>query len=294
MVYLEHVVLTVTLTLEGYDVAYKESDFYDAYSYYYPESDKNGEGFADFEFDEGVGRDVSYAETYSSTFRQWLEAPHPRRGDIQVELTSPRGTTSVLLPYRRYDFVNSEGYSEWPFMSVHFWGEDPIGDWSVNIHYISSSGYVSAFVHSLKLFGTLTIPESVGAIPTACDPLCSDGCAGAGTRMCDACSAARNQSSLECVSSCGVNDTLYDGYCIDSYRGSRPPVSCYYNVVLVVVVVFLVLFALVVVIVISVGVVAGWFWKRRNEIFSRWKRRQSYSGQGPATLHRLLYKFHTF
>ena len=84
----------------------------------------------------------------------WLEDSHPRRGDIKIELTSPQGTKSVLLPYRNYDFVNAEGYDDWPFMSVHFWGENPIGTWTLKITYKSTSGYVSMSGLSMTLYGT--------------------------------------------------------------------------------------------------------------------------------------------
>ena len=38
------------------------------------------------------------------------QGDHPKRGDIRVELTSPQGTVSVLLPNRDNDFINDEGY----------------------------------------------------------------------------------------------------------------------------------------------------------------------------------------
>ena len=282
VVYLEHVVLTVTLTLEGYNKEYDQSDFYEAYSYYYPNSEKNDE-ILDFEFDEQANRDANYAETYSATLVQWLEAPHPRRGDIQVELTSPYGTTSVMLPYRRYDFVNDKGYAKWPFMSVHFWGEDPVGDWTVTVRYKSSSGYVNTIIHSLKLYGTLTVPESVAGIPLACDPLCSDGCAGAGTRTCDACATARDLSSLECVAFCRANDTLYEGYCIDAYHPSHPPSSCYYNVALVISL-SLIAIAFLLATIVSFFVIAYWRRRRKETTLSSSKCDRRFSEQEHVTL----------
>ena len=95
--HLEHVVVTMTLTINtsggpvyGYD------DFFD------------------------------YADGYTN-IDDWLKDSHPRRGNIKVELTSPHGTKSVLLPNRDYDFINEEGYDNWPFMSVHYWGRALLG-----------------------------------------------------------------------------------------------------------------------------------------------------------------------
>ena len=74
------------------------------------------------------------------------------RGDIQVELVSPNGTKSILLPYRNYDFVNVEGYDSWPFMSVHYWGENPQGTWTITADIWTSgavNGYLTVTVHYL-------------------------------------------------------------------------------------------------------------------------------------------------
>ncbi|XP_043281223.1 furin-like protease 1 isoform X1 [Venturia canescens] len=56
-----------------------------------------------------------------------------RRGDLQIQLTSPNGTRSTLLAKRPHD--NSKaGFNQWPFMSVHTWGEMPHGVWKLEIH----------------------------------------------------------------------------------------------------------------------------------------------------------------
>ena len=51
---------------------------------------------------------------------------------LQVKLTSPKGTVSTVLPPRNSDST-SAGFSQWPFMSVHFWGEDPAGNWKFEV-----------------------------------------------------------------------------------------------------------------------------------------------------------------
>ncbi len=54
------------------------------------------------------------------------------RGNIMIVLTSPSGTRSTLLfPRERDTFADS--FEEWPFLSVHFWGEPPQGTWNLEV-----------------------------------------------------------------------------------------------------------------------------------------------------------------
>ncbi|EDO33327.1 predicted protein, partial [Nematostella vectensis] len=57
---------------------------------------------------------------------------HNRRGALSIEIRSPMGTTSQLLSTRKYD-TSTNGLKDWSFMTVHFWGEDPAGEWEVII-----------------------------------------------------------------------------------------------------------------------------------------------------------------
>ena len=50
------------------------------------------------------------------------------RGNISVQLKSPSGTTSTLVPNQIMDTVVTDPYTnaayfDWPFKSLHFWGE---------------------------------------------------------------------------------------------------------------------------------------------------------------------------
>ncbi|XP_064535723.1 furin-like protease 1 isoform X1 [Drosophila montana] len=56
-----------------------------------------------------------------------------RRGDIQLYLKSPANTRVTLLTSRMHDNSRS-GFNQWPFMSVHTWGESPHGNWQLEIH----------------------------------------------------------------------------------------------------------------------------------------------------------------
>ncbi|KAK7862254.1 hypothetical protein R5R35_008131 [Gryllus longicercus] len=79
-----------------------------------------------------------------------------RRGDLQIHLTSPAGTRTTLLARRPHD-VSRAGFQNWPFMSVHTWGEKPFGIWILEIH---NEGRFLGTLHDWKLvlYGTDTAP----------------------------------------------------------------------------------------------------------------------------------------
>ncbi|KAF7380062.1 hypothetical protein HZH66_014417 [Vespula vulgaris] len=54
------------------------------------------------------------------------------RGNLRLLLTSPMGTTSTLLFERPRDVLSSS-FDDWPFLSVHFWGEKADGRWTLQI-----------------------------------------------------------------------------------------------------------------------------------------------------------------
>ncbi|XP_071636190.1 furin-like protease 1 isoform X3 [Temnothorax longispinosus] len=80
-----------------------------------------------------------------------------RRGDLQIQLTSPQGTKSTLLAKRPHD-ISKAGFSQWPFMSVHTWGERPHGTWKLEIH--NEGRYLDTLEEwKLVFFGTDTSVE---------------------------------------------------------------------------------------------------------------------------------------
>ena len=163
----------------------------------------------------------------------------PKRGDIQVELLSPMGTRSILLPYRNKDNVPykslsmllsafgkppdeveqfaGEGYIDWPFLSVHFWGEDPSGKWTLTFLY---RGNHSATFEDLNVtfHGTVERPEAVVDY-SECHSACSGGCArGGGSEFCHSCRNLRHAETLECIDECPPDFELLNGYCYDPSR----------------------------------------------------------------------------
>lgn len=81
--------------------------------------------------------------------RVWIE--HSKRGDVEVEITSPNGIKSKLAGRRQYDRATT-GFPGWRFMSVKHWyvylvpsssrmllinayrrGENPVGVWTLSV-----------------------------------------------------------------------------------------------------------------------------------------------------------------
>ena len=140
----------------------------------------------------------------------------PKRGDISIELVSPAGTKSVLLPHRKKDIV-LDGYEIWPFMSVHHWGENPANEWKINISFASNGGYVTVPYIEVELYGTSEVPRALLNSPRQCSPECARNCSGNGSQDCDACRGLRLPETLECVSNCSfLGDSFCEvsGYCL--------------------------------------------------------------------------------
>ena len=139
-------------------------------------------------------------------------------GDISATLTSPEGSTSIILFNRPYDIV-TEGYDNWPLLSVLHWGENPQGQWTLQVNWRNSAGYANVSGVSVTLYGTATIPQSVASIPDECSPSCarSKGCAAAGAEFCDACNSTllRNATTLECISPDECTASIASGYCYE-------------------------------------------------------------------------------
>uniref|UniRef100_H2LJC9 Proprotein convertase subtilisin/kexin type 5a n=1 Tax=Oryzias latipes TaxID=8090 RepID=H2LJC9_ORYLA len=151
---------------------------------------------------------------------------HSRRGDLSITLTSPSGTVSQMLANRPLD-NSTEGFQDWEFMTVHCWGEQSAGKWTLKIKDTPSNkrgdtkpGVLEKW--SLVIYGTAELHSShrlrtrSAEIPVAsdvteeydgpCDPECSeDGCEGPGPQQCVTCLhfflKFKNNTRL-CISEC--------------------------------------------------------------------------------------------
>nr|CAD2186912.1 unnamed protein product [Meloidogyne enterolobii] len=90
-----------------------------------------------------------------------------RRGDTTLYLISPMGTPSMLLSRRPKDDDSKDGFTNWPFMTTHTWGENPRGKWRLVVRFQSGkstpveqqkhhTGWLKKF--SLMLHGTKDAP----------------------------------------------------------------------------------------------------------------------------------------
>jgi kexin len=71
-----------------------------------------------FEVTQQMLMDFNFETLEHVTARVWID--HQRRGDVEVELVSPNGITSVLARQRRFDSANT-GFPGWKFMSMKHW-----------------------------------------------------------------------------------------------------------------------------------------------------------------------------
>jgi hypothetical protein len=63
----------------------------------------------------------------------YLDVLHIARGHLQVVLTSPQGTSSVLHPGRRPESTQLDDGERWKLLTVRNWDESPIGEWTLSI-----------------------------------------------------------------------------------------------------------------------------------------------------------------
>ncbi|XP_033102702.1 neuroendocrine convertase 2-like [Anneissia japonica] len=78
-------------------------------------------------------KDQENAINYLEHVQAIITLNSSRRGDVVINLISPMGTKSMLLSTRPRDDDNIVGFQSWPFMTTHTWGEDPIGEWTLEI-----------------------------------------------------------------------------------------------------------------------------------------------------------------
>lgn len=69
----------------------------------------------------------------------YLDLSHSSRGDLDIELASPQGTVSLLVPGRHPE--NSSPVECWKLMTLSNWGESPVGDWTLSFTDRHSSNY---------------------------------------------------------------------------------------------------------------------------------------------------------
>ncbi|KAF8469631.1 peptidase S8/S53 domain-containing protein [Kalaharituber pfeilii] len=96
---------------------------------------------------------------------------HQRRGDVMVDLISPKGIVSHIATARRDD-NSPHGYDNWTFMSVKHWGEDGIGDWTIMVMDKVTNGQTGTLVDwKITIWGESLDPEQAVLHPLPGDPM---------------------------------------------------------------------------------------------------------------------------
>ena len=108
-------------------------------------------------------------------------------------------------------------------MSVHFWGEDPTGDWTLTVRNRGSNGTLEVSNIQFTFYGTTAVPQVISRIPDQCDDACLRGCAAAGPEYCDSCRHYRNTTTLECLNNCPEGLKERNRYC---FSASDPEPVC--------------------------------------------------------------------
>jgi len=71
-----------------------------------------------YEITQDMLNDLNFEKLEHVTVRVWID--HQRRGDVEVDITSPAGINSVLARQRRFD-EDQNGLQGWKFMSMKHW-----------------------------------------------------------------------------------------------------------------------------------------------------------------------------
>lgn len=85
---------------------------------------------------QGTETEVNYLEHVQAV----ISLNSTRRGDVEMFLTSPMGTRSMILSRRPNDDDGRDGFTKWPFMTTHTWGEDPRGRWTLEVRFNTPNG----------------------------------------------------------------------------------------------------------------------------------------------------------
>lgn len=83
---------------------------------------------------------------------------HDSWGDLEIALTSPAGTESILA--QKHSSDHSHRYENWRFGSIRHYGEYSKGDWTIKVKDLEG-GFNSGTLQSwgLKIYGTETYPS---------------------------------------------------------------------------------------------------------------------------------------
>jgi kexin len=96
-----------------------------------------------------------------------VDIDHPDRGELEIELVSPGGTVSRLAETHTSGFLDfstgqfnttprdeNANYPNWTFSTVHNWGEDSRGLWTLKVADRRKNNFGLVNSATLTLYGT--------------------------------------------------------------------------------------------------------------------------------------------
>ncbi|KAF8599032.1 hypothetical protein BDV93DRAFT_609480 [Ceratobasidium sp. AG-I] len=114
-------------------------------------------------------RERNFEKLEHITIKVWIT--HGRRGDVEVELVSPKGIKSILAAKRRYD-QDDKGFPGWRFMTLKHWDEDPVGKWTIRVSDQHTGSHNGSFLGwDMSLFGSVIDPAKVELWKVPDDPI---------------------------------------------------------------------------------------------------------------------------
>jgi len=96
----------------------------------------------------GQATEINYLEHVQAV----ISLNSSRRGDTTMYLISPMGTRTMILSRRPKDDNDKDGFTNWPFMTTHTWGENPRGKWRLVVRFQGASGSNVVHKGTLKRF----------------------------------------------------------------------------------------------------------------------------------------------
>lgn len=105
---------------------------------------------------QGEDDEVNYIEH----IQLYVTLEYSYRGALSIHLASPSGISTCVLSAREADF-SKDGFKDWAFMSVHTWGENPVGDWKLSVLDTKGSESNTGILrdYTLVIHGTKEMPD---------------------------------------------------------------------------------------------------------------------------------------
>lgn len=118
---------------------------------------KNFDRVKTFLFTDGCEGDENNEVNFIEQVEIVISLRTPRRGRIELYLTSPMGTRHQILKKRRRDHSRI-GFKNWAFNTLHLWGESPRGTWLLEVTNFKGDTFVLD-KFELKIHGTKERPS---------------------------------------------------------------------------------------------------------------------------------------